>query len=71
MVGSFSLLILTTSYSKERAIEIKNLTKLTKLPGIALSTSYLQNRVIYYEDYSNKLYPQMQKYHKMDYVYVP
>jgi hypothetical protein len=49
---------------------VRELTYLTKLPGIALSTTYLQKRVIYYDDYSNKLYPQMKNYSKVNFVYV-
>ncbi len=69
LMGAFSLLILPSKYSKERELKIQKLTSLTKLPGLALSTGYLENRVIYYEDYSNQLYPKMKNYLKMDYVY--
>jgi len=69
---SFSLfvaLLSQASYSPQRKSQIQTLTKLTKLPGIALSTGYLENRIIYYKDHSNKLYPKMRNYSKMDYVY--
>ncbi len=65
----FFILVYTSQYSPSRELEIQTLTKLTKLPGIALSTGYLENRVIYYKDYSNQLYPQMKNSSKMDYVY--
>ena len=65
----FVILLSQSSYSTQRESQIKVLTKLTKLPGIALSTGYLESRVIYYKDYSNQLYPQMKNSSKMDYVY--
>ncbi len=44
-------------------------TSLTHLPGLALSTSFLERRVSEYQDQSNRLYPQMRYYKEMDYVY--
>jgi len=61
--------IITKANDNQTKVYIQNITKLTKLPGIALSTSYLQNRIIYYDDYSNKLYPQMKNYSQTDFVY--
>lgn len=69
LVGTFILMLSTSTYSHKRELKIQELTNLTKLPGIALSTNYLEHRVIYYEDYANKLYPKMSNYKKMDYVY--
>jgi hypothetical protein len=62
------ILIKPNNY-KEVDTPIKNLTSITKLPGIAISTPYLEKRIIYYKDYSNKLYPNMKNYSKMDFVY--
>ena len=68
-IATFILLISASSYSKPRETQIRQLTTLTKLPGIALSTPYLENRVLYYRDHSSRLYPKMKNYSKMDYVY--
>ena len=65
----FIVLLSHANYSQQRELQIKTLTKLTGLPGIALSTGHLENRLIYYKDYSNRLYPQMKNHSKMDYVY--
>jgi len=65
---SLFVLILMTPHAKENK-NIKVLTKLTKLPGLAISTSYLEKRVLYYDDYSNKIYPDMKNYSQMDFVY--
>lgn len=48
---------------------IQNLTSLTKLPGLALSTPYLEKRILYYGDDSNKLYVGMKNKSQMDFVY--
>ena len=68
-LATFILLLSASSYSKPRETQIHQLTTLTKLPGIALSTPYLENRVLYYRDHSSRLYPKMKNYSKMDYVY--
>jgi len=67
---SFITLFYTAESSAYRNQEIKNLTALTKIPHLALSTSYLEQRIFYYEDYSDILYPQMIRANKMEYVYV-
>jgi len=69
ILGILVFILSLSSYSKERQNSIENLTKITHLPGITLSTSYLENRVIYYEDNSNTLYPKMKNYSQMDFVY--
>ena len=63
------LFFATMSYSKHRKNVIDRFVNLTKLPSIALSTTYLENRVIYYEDFSNILYPKMKYNFRMDFVY--
>lgn len=63
------LLLFNSSYSKRREDSINQLTSITKLPGMALSTTYLENRVLYYDDYSNRLYPQMKNNSKTSFVY--
>lgn len=66
---TFFSLAYYSNYSKEREVQIEAVTSLTKLPGLALSTAYLEHRVIYYRDDSNRLYPQMKNDSKMNYVY--
>ncbi len=68
LMGLFVLILLTPHAQDNQ--DIKTLTKLTRLPGLAISTSYLEKRVLYYDDYSNKLYPSMKNYSQMDFVYV-
>jgi len=66
---SFSLLIYNAESSAYREKGIKSFTQLTQLPHLALSTSYLQHRILYYNDISNVLYPQMREQHKLDLIY--
>jgi len=66
---SFILLISTMKSSSYRDEKIQNFVQITKFPHLTLSTSYLQSRVIYYNDFSNILYPEMKKQNKMDYIY--
>jgi len=47
------------------------LSKIIRLPGFASSNSFLEHRVGFYSDSSNRLYPQMRGYKQMDYVYAP
>ena len=63
------LLLFSSSYSKKREDSINQLTSITKLPGVALSNTYLESRVLYYDDYSNRLYPQMKNSSKTSFVY--
>jgi len=65
----FSLTLATVFHLKSNERAIKTISKITRVPGFALSTSYLENRIIYYKDSSNRLYPQMKHYKQMDYVY--
>ncbi|MEA3228107.1 MAG: hypothetical protein U9P38_03440 [Campylobacterota bacterium] len=65
----FISLIYFSDYSADRTASIQSFTKISKLPHIALSTSYLQQRIVYYNDYSNIFYPQMREENKLDYVY--
>jgi len=44
-------------------------SSLTKLPGISLSSSYLENRVTRYEDNSNSFYLGMKKNNYTSFVY--
>ncbi len=69
LLSCFIFLIYSAEYSADRALAINAFTKLITLPHIALSTSYMQQRVIYYDDYSNMLYPEMKKENKVDFVY--
>jgi hypothetical protein len=53
-------------YSKDIAF-----SKITTIPGLALSTSYLEPRVREYSKYSIYLYPGLLKIDNMDFVYEP
>ena len=65
----FIFLISSATTSAYREEKIQSFTRLTKLPHLVLSTSYLQKRIFYYDDYSNRLYPSMQKQNKLGFVY--
>ncbi len=70
LISLFFFLTLHKSTSETRhKQQVQALCELTQLPGIALSTSYLEHRVIYYDDYSNYIYLDMMPYRYMDFVY--
>lgn len=50
-------------------MKIEAFSKLTQLPGVALSTPYLESRIIYYSDFSNRIFPQIAEHRTMDFVY--
>jgi hypothetical protein len=54
---------------QNNAKELTVLSELTKLPGFARSTSFLEHRISLYKDNSNRLYPKMFSTGKMDFVY--
>ena len=66
-----SIFLLSTNDSALRlhTKQIRAVTVLTHLPAMALSTPYLEKRILYYDDFSNRLFPQMQEYSSMDFVY--
>jgi hypothetical protein len=59
------------SSASEHYKTLAQLTAFTKFPGVALSTGFLENRVLEYQDNSSRIYPQMRYYKRMDYVYAP
>jgi len=66
-IGVFTTSILMPyDYSKDIAF-----SKITTIPGLALSTSYLEPRVREYSKYSIYLYPGLLKIDNMDFVYEP
>ena len=50
---------------------IKTFTQIVQIPGFASSSPYLESRVGFYQDQTNRLYPQMRYYKQMDYIYAP
>jgi hypothetical protein len=48
---------------------IKKLQKLTQLPSLSNSTTFLEHRVALYQDFSNRIYPQMQEHTYREFVY--
>jgi len=67
----FSTLVGTLFASSQTDYEqIKEVAMLTKLPGVSLSTSYIENRVIYHDDFSNRFYLDMPDYNYMNFTYV-
>ncbi len=70
LVSLFFFLVLHKNSSEAVHTEqVQALCELTQLPGIALSTSYLEHRIFYYGDYSNYIYLGMTPYRYMDFVY--
>lgn len=66
----FLLLVLHASYHEStHAGYLRDITKITRLPGIAYGSSYLEARIPIFEDDSNRLYPQMPMTGSRDYVY--
>lgn len=45
-------------------------SKLVKLPGIAISTTYVENRILGHDDYSNDFYLGMKRDSYTSFVYV-
>ncbi len=52
-----------------RMTNIKSVVKITRLPGMARSSAYLEARFPAYADYSNTVYPKMRQTGYMDFVY--
>ena len=48
---------------------VKNLTALTQLSSLSLSSSYFEPRFREYSDYRDVFYPSMAPIHSMDFVY--
>ncbi len=70
LISIFFFLLLQKSTSEQiHKQQVEALCELTQLPGVALSTSYLEHRLIYYDDYSNYIYLDMVPYTYMDFVY--
>lgn len=53
----------------ERSVSIADVTKVSRLPGVAFSVPYYEPRVREYRDYSDTFYPAMQPINSMDFVY--
>ncbi len=67
---TFIYIVGTLSASNDsKTNKIKEATMLTKLPGVSLSTSFIENRIIYYDDCENRFYLNMQSYNYMDFIY--
>ncbi|MEA1913996.1 MAG: hypothetical protein U9N30_01640 [Campylobacterota bacterium] len=48
---------------------VKNLTALTQISGLSLSTGYFEPRFAQYADYRDVFYPSMAPVHTLDFVY--
>ena len=66
-MGFASLFLFAQQQGKEEDLAIT--AKLTTLPFIANSTTFLEHRVTPYSDFSHKLYPQMPAYNYQEFVY--
>ena len=70
ITGVFLALILFATTDLKRASSIKNIHLLSTLPSSVNSTSFLEKRVAVYDDFSNRLYPQMSESTQGSFVYV-
>jgi len=59
------------THAQTNTTAIRTFTKIVQIPGFASSSPYLETRVGFYQDRTNRLYPQMRYYKQMDYVYAP
>ncbi len=57
------------AYTNTDSNNIKEAAMFTKLPGISLSTSFIENRILYYDDCSNRFYLTLQPHNYMDFIY--
>ncbi len=63
------ILVPKSAVSLEYESAVKNISSLTKLPGISLSTPFIENRIRVYDDYSNNFYFGMKKNTYTGFVY--
>jgi hypothetical protein len=70
ITGVFLALIIFTNRDLKRANSIKNIHLLSRLPSTVNSTPFLEKRVALYDDFSNRLYPQMSESTGGSFVYV-
>ena len=70
-IATFFIYIVVSKSNSSLAYEnsIKDISTLTKLPSISLSTPFIENRVKEYDDYSNDLYLGMKKDTYAGFVY--
>ncbi len=63
------ILILMLTPNTERKRAIVSASNLGKLPSISLSTTFVESRILEYDDYTNNFYPGMQKDSFSGFVY--
>lgn len=69
MIATFILMLSSPSSSLKREEAIKNIQTLTTLPWVVNSTPFLEKRIRVYDDFSNRLYPKMNKSTYGNFVY--
>ncbi len=63
------MLIVFSKADSKRSASIKSIHLLSRLPSTVNSTSFLEKRVSVYDDFSNRLYPQMSQSTQGSFVY--
>ncbi len=63
------MLIVFSKADSHRATSIKSLHLLSRLPSTVNSTPFLEKRVAIYDDFSNRIYPQMSQSTQGSFVY--
>jgi len=69
ITGIFLALVIFSNRNSSRDDSIQNLHLLSTLPSTVNSTSFLEKRVSVYNDFSNRIYPQMSEYTQESFVY--
>ena len=63
------MLIVFSKADSQRSASIKSIHLLSRLPSTVNSTSFLEKRISVYDDFSNRLYPQMSQSTQGSFVY--
>ncbi len=69
LTSVFVALVFFTTADSQRASSIKSLHRLSTLPSSVNSTPFLEKRIAVYDDFSNRLYPQMSESTQGSFVY--
>ena len=63
------LLIVFSLYHTRDTKSLEQLSQVAAFPSVALSNSFLEKRITLYDDTSNRLYPEMHNFQKLDFIY--
>ena len=69
LLSLFLSLFIIPKKADLRSESLADIFQLTSLPFLTNSTTFLEHRVTPYQDFSNKLYPEMQQLNYQEFVY--